>query len=492
MSRNFTSCLVQLSSCSGLALNAYLVLNKKPTRQTQKLKTLQKYIKQYRSGWKKRLELANLLYEMGQWSKAILEYNRVIKGRPQLIKPRIQLGKILQLINRKGEAIAVYKSAIALAKHESTKQHLVGLIESCQGNPKEAISALKSAAVLEPKNLAHWLALGKIQMDAENPVAALSTFETILSLDSNHFMGLIYSHDLSLTLGNLPAAERYPNKAVEVAPQDIQTLKRVITHRCQKRLVFDLAGKQTKNLLNSLLKQAPISPEAYNLLAHYYMFRGEQQKGIKILEQFTEKQPNNPHTWYYYSRFLLEIGGQEAAVTAILRAYELSSSRGRPCEREIYRAVCEILPATGRLDKTRSIITEMLEHFPESWSLWATAGKVLVKHFKQIDVGCCYSLRATKLQSQLAEVWFRYGKVLSLAEKYEDAIAALTHGWQLLSPGAKDLKSVLAAVWLGETYQKLGCEQTSQEWLQIACQQEAELRNFDPATSPAQASGNIA
>ena len=483
MSRKFNSCLVQLSPCSGMDINVYLALNKKPARQEQKLKTLEKYIRKYSSGWKKRLELADLLYEMGHWPEAVSEYDRVIKAQPQLIQPRIQLGKILQLINRKEEAITIYQSAVVLAKLEATKQHLVGLIESCRANTKGAISAFKSAVVLEPQNLAHQLALGQIQMDAAYPTEALSTFKNILSLDPNNFMALIYSHDLLLTLGYLPEAERHLNRAVEIAPQDIQTLKRVITNRCRKRLVFNIEGKQTKKLIDSLLKQASSSAEAHNLLARYYILRGEKKEGTKILEQFSEEQSNNPQIWYYYSRCLLEIGNHEMAAAAILKAYDLFSSRGRPCEQEIYRALCEILPATGRLDKTRSIIAEMLEHFPDSWSLWVTAGRVLVKHFKQIDIGCRYSRRATKLQPRLAEAWFCYGKVLSLAEKYKDAIAALTQGWQLLPPENKDFKSVAAAVWLGESYQELGSNQTSREWLTIAYQQGAELIDFDPVSA---------
>ncbi|MGK7876160.1 MAG: tetratricopeptide repeat protein [Xenococcaceae cyanobacterium] len=481
MSRNFTSCLVQLSPCPGVDINAYLVLNKKPTRQEQKLKTLKQYIKQYSSGWKKRLELADLLYEMGQWSEAVREYRQVIKGQPQLIKPRIQLGKILQLMNRKAEGIAVYESALAKAKNEATRQHLVGLIEFCKGNSKGAIAAFKSATTLEHQNLAHWMALGQIQMEAEHHSEALSTFETILSLDPNNLIGLIYSHDMLLALGNLPEAEKRLNQFLEVAPQDIQTLKRLITNRCRKRLVFDAEGKQTKKLINSLLKQALSSPEAHSLQAHYYILRGEQQKGINVLEQFTEEYSNNPHGWYYYSRCLFAMGKHEAASEAILKAYQLSSGRGRPCDREIYRAVCEILPATGRLDKTRSIITEMLECFPESWSVWATAGRVLVEHFQEIDLGCSYSLRGTTLQPELADAWLRHGRVLSLAGKHEEAIEALTQGWQLLSPATKDFKSVSAAVWLGESYQKLGSDRASQKWLKIACQQEKELIKFDPA-----------
>ena len=343
MSRNFASCLVQISPCSGLQLNAYLVLNSKPIRQEQKLKTLKKYIKQYSSGWKKHLELADLLYEMGRWSEAIPAYHRVIKGQPQLIKPRIQLGKILQLMNRKEEAIAVYENAVVLAKKEATKQHLLGLIKSCQGNSKGAIAAFKSATGLEPKNLAHWLALGQIQMEAEHPATALSTFETILSLDANNLMGLIYSHDILLALGNLSEAERLLHKAVEVAPQDIQTLKRLISNRCRQRLVFDAEGKQTKKLINSLLKQAPSSPEAHNLLAQYFILRGEQDQGIKVLKQLTEEYSQNPHAWYYYSQCLFTLGKDEAAAEAILQAYALSAD-----DRQIYRALFKILAATGK------------------------------------------------------------------------------------------------------------------------------------------------
>lgn len=317
--------MVKLSASSGLDLNAYIVLKQKPTRQEQKLKTLRKYIQKHSSGWKKRLELADLLYETGRWSEAVPEYYQVIKGQPQLIQPRLQLGKILQLMERKEEAISVYESAVIdVAKKAATKQHLLGLIKSCQGNSKDAITAFKSATTLEPKNLAHWLALGQIQMETEQPAVALSTFKTILSLDSHNLIALVYSHDLLLALGNLTEAERHLHKAVEVAPEDIQTLKRVIANRCRKRLVFDAEGKQTKKLINSLLKQASSSPQTHNLLAQYFILRGEQDKGIKVLKQFTEEYSNNPHAWYYYSRCLFTLGKHEAAAKAILQAYELS------------------------------------------------------------------------------------------------------------------------------------------------------------------------
>ena len=207
----------------------------------------------------------------------------------------------------------------------------------CQGNREGAIASFKSATDLEPKNLAHWLALGQIQMEVEDFTAALSTFATILSLDPDNLIGLIYSHDMSLALGNFSEAETYLHQALEIAPQDIQTLKRLIGDRCRKKLVFDAEGKQTKKLINSLLKQASSSPEAHNSLAQYLILRGEQDKGIKVLKQLTEEYSKNPHAWYYYSQCLFALGKNEAAAEAILQAYELSADN-----REIHRALCNV------------------------------------------------------------------------------------------------------------------------------------------------------
>ena len=477
MSGNLTSHLVRLSLHSGLDVNAYIFLDKKPIRQMQKLKTLKNYVKQYQSGWKKRLELAELLYEMGRWPEAIVELNYVIKAQPQLLSPRIQLGKILQIMNRQEEAILVYNSAIFLAKKEATKQHLIGLVKFCKGRTKTAIKNFELAANLEANNLNHWLILGQAQMDIENLTAALSSFEKILSFDPNNFVSLIYSHDLSFALGYLQKSEIYLDKAVEIASQDIQTLKRVIANRCRKGLVLDAAGKQTKKLIGDLLKQAPSSPEAHNLLAQYYTLRGERQKGLAILKKSSEEYCSNPHSWYYYSLCLLELGHHEVAVEAILKAYELSLDRR---DRKLYQSLCKILSATGRLEKVRSILTEMLEQFPSSWSLFLTAGRILVEYFKEFERGCNYSLHGTTLQPQLADVWFYHGRVLSLAGCYQEAIAALTRGWGLLLPDTYNLKSVSAAAWLGESYQHLGCIESGQKWLRLAYRQAESLIDFSP------------
>jgi tetratricopeptide (TPR) repeat protein len=544
MSRNTKLRVVSIAQSSGVELNAYLVLDSKPTRQEQKLKTLSEYVQQFPSGWKKRLELGNLLYEMGRIEQAVEEYRQVIDRQQPLIGVRLQLGKLLQLMGREVEAVAVYESALANAGNEPTRQHISGSIALCRGDTQAATLAFESAASLEPDNAAHWLALGQVQMGRGDAVAALRAFDTVLSLNPDDVVALIYSYDASQAVGNVRQAQRRLSKVLELAPGDFRALKRMADTRCRMRLVSGEEGKQTKQIISSVLQLAPDAADARELLAYYHLFRGEWANGVGVWERFTEEHPNHPRGWYSYGRCLFHTGEYQRAAEAMLKAYRLY-----PQDCEIYRALCEILPPAGmtsspapldppqppglfhsqknqdfvgavppcppmpRHDKLgisaigalheglplqknetalgdlggsnrqvtlTSIVEEMLERFPQRWNVWTTAGRVWVESFQEIERGCGVSVRGTQLQPQLPDAWFCHGRVLALAGKHREAVEALAQGWQLLPEEGGYLQSVSAAVWLGESYRGLGDEVASRKWLEKACQFR-ELMEFDPA-----------
>ncbi|QSJ18881.1 hypothetical protein JYQ62_09075 [Nostoc sp. UHCC 0702] len=124
----------------------------------------------------------------------------------------------------------------------------------------------------------------------------------------------------------------------------------------------------------------------------------------------------------------------------------------------------------------------MLKRFPERWSVWAIAGRVLVECFKEIERGCSVSEQGTKLQPQLADAWFRHGRVLALAKKHRFPMAALKKGRELLPAGGY-LQSVPAAVWLGDSYRVLGDIGASKRSWEAACEGCQELRAFNPAVA---------
>lgn len=478
-------------------MNVHLVLEKKLTRQEQKLNALSQYVEQYPSGWKKRLELANLLSVIGNWERAVEEYRQVIERQPQLIDVLLKLGKLLQLMGREAEAIAVYQSALPLCDNEGIGQYINGAIAICRGDSKKAITALETAANLQPDNVANWLVLGQLQMGRENPVGALGAFEMILSLNPDDIVALIHSYDALMAVGNLQEAQRRLHKLIVLAADDFRVLQRQLNERCAMRLISGKEGKETKKIITSALRQYPHGAEAHKSLAYYHIFRGDWKEGLEVLAEFTAQHPNHPHGWYYYGRCLFETGEYQRAAEMMLKAYHLY-----PDECEIYRALCEILPVAkmtslpltfplkkgvegtlqtkeGNNITLASIVEEMLERFPQRWSVWAIAGRVLVECFKEVERGCQVSEKGTQLQPQLADAWFCHGRVLALALKHQEAVEALEKGWEFL-PAGGSLQSLPAAVWLGESYRVLGDVGASLRSWETACQGCQELREFNP------------
>ncbi|NEN89191.1 MAG: tetratricopeptide repeat protein [Okeania sp. SIO3H1] len=318
--------MVKLSQSSKVELNVQLVLEKKPTRQQQKLKTLTKYVQEYPSGWKKRLELADLLYESGNWELAVEEYYQVIERQPQLIQVGLKLGKLLQLMGRVTEAINIYDKALPLSSNVATGYHIQGLIEVCRCHPDKAVKMFEKAASSEPENPSHWLALGRVQMELDNADTALRAFEQILLLQPDDIVALIHSYDALLVVGHFQEAELRLSRAEELVPHDYSVLKRRLAYRYRMKLVLGEEGKQTKKMVNTLLKLAPHSADAHQLKAEYYRLRGDLAKSVAILKQFTQEYPNNPNGWCYYTRCLSDQDENQGAVEAIHKANHLRTN----------------------------------------------------------------------------------------------------------------------------------------------------------------------
>ena len=325
MSRFNFARVLNVSHASGQEINVNLFLEEKPMREEQKCKTLIKYIEQYPSGWKKRLELADLFYGMGKWTEAIEQYYIVIERQPQLVPVKLKLGKILQLLGKKKDAIAIYENCLSLISemtvsasvslnlaniHQANQAHIIGLIAVCRQNLSQAVEAFSSAANLAPENASHWLALGKVHMELENNIDALQAFEEILSRYPEDLIALIHLYDVLIALGKskveFPAnirllhqqsgqettehlwyfiAEQKLSQAIALAPNNYQVLKRQIISRCRKKLVLGKEGKQTKKLLSILSKIAPNSLSTQQLKNHYDQTQAEAQEELHLINQ---------------------------------------------------------------------------------------------------------------------------------------------------------------------------------------------------------------
>ncbi|MCE2905291.1 MAG: tetratricopeptide repeat protein [Anabaena sp. CoA2_C59] len=479
MSGSLTTSLVQFTDSSGIKMNAQLLIAEKSARKQQKIITLNKYIEKYPQGWEKRLELADLLYEIGNWQQAIIEYNQVIVRQPQLLDVHLKLGKILQLMGQKEEACKAYNTALFLSENPENQHHIQGLIAVCEGDNEKALTAFNLATSLQPDQVFHRLALSQVYQNVENPLGILRTLEPVLAINPDDVMSLIYSYDALIAVGDIQTAKERFNSLIDLAGDDFRVIQRQIDQRLLARMVSAEEGKITKKMITSLLVTIPHCVEVHKSLAYYHILRGDWAKGVEVLAKFTTECPNHPYGWYYYGRCLFHTGKYQQGAEMMGKAYYLY-----PHDREIYRGLCEILPIAPDPVKSKtilaSIVEEMLTRFPECWSMWTTAGRVLVEHFPDIERGCQVSEQGTKLQPQLADTWLRHGQVLILARKHREALEALKKTWELLPDGGY-LQSVPAAFWLGESYRVLKNAKASKRWWEVAAQGCQELRLFNPA-----------
>ncbi|NEP11429.1 MAG: tetratricopeptide repeat protein [Symploca sp. SIO1A3] len=459
-------------------MNAHLVLDNKATQQDIQLKKLSQYLHQHPQWCQKRLELAQLLYTRGRWQQAIEEYRRVLEWQPQLLEARLQLANILHQLGRESEAIEIYLSALPLSPNIATLRQVTGWIEACRRRHQIAVKKLESASSLEPKNATHWHALGQVHLEKESPLGALGAFDKVLAINPNDAVALRSSYYPLLAVGKFREGLQRLKQALNLAPNDFLSLKLMADHRCYQRLVYGEKGRQTKQLIQTALELAPDNADAYHSLALYYLVRGEWARGVAVMQRFARLHPDNSRSWYHYAQCLFQTGNAKAAAEAILKAYTIYHNHA-----DIYLALCKIFPDAGRLSHLEPLLEDMLQHFPECWNVWVTAGQILVEHFQDIERGCNISAKGPQLQPQLADAWFHHGRVLALAGRHQEALVALEQGWQRLPSQGGYLSSVPAAMWLGENYQALGDNTSSRHWWKEAAQQAPELREFNPATA---------
>lgn len=468
--------VVQVTLPSGLGVDFPIFLHQKPKRHLLKVETLRKYVKRHPRGWKKRLELAYLLYISGSWQEAIEQFRAALEKHPQSISAWLQLGTILHLMERYEEAVEAYQNAMPLACSASTYHHIIGLIEVCRLQYEAAAKEFEYAAALESNAATHWHTLGLLHLRAERPPEALDAFDQALATDADDIVALTYSYDVLVALGRLNEAHQRVARAVTLDSENLPALKRLADHRCNIGLIYGAEGKKTKHLIRRAMLFAPDTADAHESLALYHIARGEWKEGIAVLTAFTERRPNNPVGWYNSARWLFRTGEPQAAAESIMNAHFLCRN-----DEKINRAVCKILPHAGRLKELWPLLEEMPKRFPDLWSIWATVGRAIAEWFSESELACSLSSQGPRLQPRLSQAWFQHGRVLALADKHGDAIAAIKEGWKWLPKEGGYKQSVPAAAWLGESYRVLGDESKCKDWWKEAAHRAQGLMAVDPA-----------
>jgi RNA polymerase sigma factor (sigma-70 family) len=298
-----------------------------PVSPGRKIKTLQNHLRQHPGHWKKQLELAELFCFIGEWAGALGEWQRVLAMRPHL-PAALKLGDTLLKLGRTEAAADVFKQARRNnSPSAATGLHLAGWIAFCQKNASQSVREFQAAANAEPENPVHWHSLALAHRRAEALPEALLAINRALKLNANDLVALSLGHEILVAAGQVGEAIRRAEQLLQLAPQDLLTLRRLVECRCQMGLVQDAAGAETKQLLrrtswlsgNPFLMREP--------LAAFFLAQGEPKKALAVHREFAEAHPQCLHSRQIYSRLLAATGLSDRQ-PAELRGWKLPTVKG--------------------------------------------------------------------------------------------------------------------------------------------------------------------
>jgi RNA polymerase sigma factor (sigma-70 family) len=442
---------VELAVGRGQVQSVLVYLAERPKRDpASKLPALTRYIAQHPTGWKKRREMADLLYLLGRWEEAATQYGQVVEKQPYRIEAWLRLGEILSRLQREEEAAAAYAGALERARSAGTAHHLRGRIALCRHDRTAAIGSFEEAALAEPCEPAHRVALGSFHLAADRPLEAVAAFDRALAADPRDLSALTLGHEALRASGRAAEARRRVLWSIELDAANFVAAKRLAEARCRQRLTEGEEGRKTSSLVRSVLRLARGWPDGREALFFYHAARGRLAAALAALASFVEEHRDNGRGWALYACGLARTGDAAAAAVAVLRSLALD-----PSDRETYRMACRILPRAGFLAEVGRLRGEMLERFPESWCCWAAAAVSRVDS-QESEWARHAARQVVQLQPHLAAAWLARGEILLACHDDEEAASAFETAWRLLPEGGESPQQPAVALGLAEACRRLG------------------------------------
>lgn len=475
-SRFRASYVLMIGLSSGLERSILVFFKRKPIRIDVKVKTLKAYLERYPGGWKKRIELAELLYAGGVWDQAIEYYCQALKKRPQLLEVGLRVAEIYVFTEQFEKAADTLGKAVCYAHKDATKHHIRGLMEMCRMRFGQAVKELNRAVCLEPGNGAHRQKLAMCFVHVGRTREALRSFDAALASDPHDLASLICSYDSLVLAGHLDEALERVRRALEIYPDDLYSLKRMVEHYCRTGIGPDSNNDEVRGMISRMKRQPHHTASVYEARAYYYFYRGTVNKTLDMLEEYTRERSNHSLAWHCLAQWLYRSGEYHDAARAVLESYHLDNNDPGIC-----KAVCKILPRAGRKDILKPMIPKILERFSFRWDVCIEAGQALVDVFREVERGCSISAEAVRMQPTLPAAYFLHGRVLVNAGKHEEAAALLAKGWDLLPPDRFCAYAAEAALLEGYCCIESADPGQAEHWFHRAIASAAQLKPYLPA-----------
>jgi len=315
----------------GIQREFTVFMDRRPLRVDRKIQTLRTYLEGHPRSWKKRLELAGLLYRCGSWPEAVDLWRSVLARRPWLANVAVELGLVLRSLGRHEEAAAALAGGLAHARRKATQRHLSGVLAANRGDWIQAGAAMREAAEIEPDNPSHKHRLARIYIESGQSEKALRVIDDLSRNHPDDPAVLSLGYEALRASGHIEEARRRLEHALELAPDDVLCLHRMIETYMATGFPRGVTTAQTRRRLRHALRLAPDSFLIQESLAGYHILCGDAEKGLAFFRAFVGRHPYCRRGWHQFARLLRLAGAEREAREATARMRALLENPSPPC-----------------------------------------------------------------------------------------------------------------------------------------------------------------
>ena len=299
------------------------------------------------------LQIARSYNAIGNYDKAILQYENLVRAHPNLEVPRFELGKLFLKTDKFQEAGFQFNDLIKEGSPNPEYYYYLGMSFIEQGNFEEGIQYLKSAYSLDNEHLRSIFQLGKYYVSQQEKDSVLLYVDKGLNF---------YPHDVSLI--NLKALALFNNNEYSKA---MGLFEKLIELGENKPYIFEKLGEcytaawefdKAKRAYEILLNFEESASSAYKGLGYVYWKERKLDSAAVFFNKAIEAKKPNLATEY---RALATLAREQNDLEEAKEYYTLAFAE----DKSDYRLYYQICTMVDQLEVDPQIKLSQYESFIE-------------------------------------------------------------------------------------------------------------------------------
>ncbi len=466
--------VVRIPLPSGGVFEYHAVFGDSLRRRGQRILTLKSYVDRHPSGWRKRLELANLLFADGQVAEAEVQFRAVLERKPGCLQAAIALGQILCLGQRAAEAAVVYEAVLPYVQTAAKRHHVVGLLHRARRDFSAAANEFRKAIELEPQSLEHYHELAATYDTEGRPYEAAEAYDMALAVDPDDVYALARSHNALTALGRYDIVLSRLERALQLDPNYTYAAKLLADRRAMMGLVRGKEGRRTLGILKRAIERDPDSADVWDAVSRYYDVRGDLEHSVAIWQHFLSGHPDSARGWMFLGTAYGRLQKWTEAAEAYRKAHALN-----PFMFDIHWRGTHILLRAGYRDEARRWAEEILERFSTYWDGPHVAAANLLRLGEDPEKCVALSRLCVERHPMACHAWANYGAMLLDVGRAEEAIRAFERAHELIAyPMAPARPGIIG--FLGRALRALGREDEALVRFREMLELGESLKSVDP------------